>query len=145
MGLQKKHRRAVILALLGCWAVINAWHRPHSSVPLDLTGSVFVFGLPALPYVVAALLIPRLRSAVFQLAMALLVVGIDLAVRLQVRYVPGSSTDAIAVLMAPLWVLVLVIPLVWFLDWIGRLRKLDPVKENAAVEETERTSGGHGT
>lgn len=48
----------------------------------------------------------------------LLILGIDMAIRIQVLFFPGSSTDSIALLTMPFWQSVVVIPVGFSLGWL---------------------------
>src|SRR5215510_10311881 len=59
----------------------------------------------------AALVAARIRAGYFGLVLAGLgLLVFDAGVYLAVRYSPGSSTDAVAVVFVPMWQLVLVLP-----------------------------------
>lgn len=47
-----------------------------------------------------------------------LILGVDLAIRIQVIFFPDSSTDSIALLMMPFWQSVLIMPIGFLLGWM---------------------------
>ena len=48
----------------------------------------------------------------------LLILGIDMLIRIQVAFFPGSSTDSIALLIMPFWQSVVIMPVGFLLGWL---------------------------
>lgn len=48
----------------------------------------------------------------------LLILGIDMLIRIQVGFFPGSSTDSIALLVMPFWQSVVIMPVGFLLGWL---------------------------
>lgn len=48
----------------------------------------------------------------------LLILGIDMLIRVQVAFFPGSSTDSIALLIMPFWQSIVIMPVGFLLGWL---------------------------
>lgn len=71
----------------------------------------------ALPYGIYALAAMKAGTGA-TIGGGLLILGVDLLIRVQVAFFPGSSTDSIALLIMPFWQSVVIMPVGFLLGWL---------------------------
>mgnify|MGYP001592196003 FL=1 len=71
----------------------------------------------ALPYGIYALAAMKAGTGA-TVGGGLLILGIDMLIRVQVAFSPGSSTDSIALLIMPFWQIVVIMPMGFLLGWL---------------------------
>lgn len=69
------------------------------------------------PYIAYYLASSKSKSAGAIIGGGVLILGFDILIRIQVFYLPGSSTDAIALLTMPFWQSVIIMPIGFLLGW----------------------------
>lgn len=79
--------------------------------------SIWYFLWAALPYGIYYLAAMKAGTGA-TIGGGLLILGIDMLIRVQVAFFPGSSTDSIALLIMPFWQSVVIMPVGFLLGWL---------------------------
>ena len=80
------------------------------SVKLDIWASV--------PYIIFLIVSSAVRNKLAIIGAGILMLGLDVFLHAYVLFFPGSSTDAIALLFMPIWLVVLFMPAGFFVGWL---------------------------
>jgi hypothetical protein len=128
VALVRRKRWGHVFAIMACYVVMLFWRCIHERYwdvlrePVKLIAVPLFEAIAVSPFCVAAVVGLYLRSAVVTFLMDLVVVSISTAITATVFYHPsGSSTDAVALVVIPFYLVAVFIPAFVLFDWLVSL------------------------
>ncbi|MBI4691569.1 MAG: hypothetical protein HY754_15095 [Nitrospirae bacterium] len=72
----------------------------------------------SVPYIVFLVISSLIRNNSAIIGSGILILGLDIFIHVYVIFFPGSSTDVLALLFMPFWLIILITPVGFFGGWI---------------------------